>query len=83
MIPFGGIGKVLLQVAAIHIPMIFLAYNGFVSPQLVAIPAAILTFLLCLWYWKSTDSETPFYESDIFYAGLLSGAMVWMMYFFA
>ena len=83
VIPFGGIGKVLLQVAAIHIPMIFLAYNGFVSPQLVAIPAAILTFLLCLWYWKSTDYETSFYESDIFYAGLLSGTMVWMMYFFA
>jgi SSS family solute:Na+ symporter len=83
VIPFGGIGKVLLEVAAIHIPMIFLAYNGFASPQVVAIPAAILTFLLCLWYWKSTDYETPFYESDIFYAGLLSGAMVWMMYFFA
>jgi solute:Na+ symporter, SSS family len=83
VIPFSGIGKVLLQIAAIHIPILFLAYQGILSPQMLAIPAAILTFLLCLYYWKRTDYETPFYKSDIFYAGLLSGAMVWMMYFFA
>ena len=37
-------------------------------------------------YDKDEDQEKeeiPFYESDIFYAGLLTSAMVWVMFFFA
>jgi SSS family solute:Na+ symporter len=83
VIPLGGIGKVLGQVALIHAPMIAIIQFGWLSPQFAAIPAALLTFGLVLYYWKKHDADTVFYASDIFWAGVLSGMMVWMMYFFA
>ncbi len=81
--PFGNIGKVLVKAAIIHTPFIILIKNNILTPQISAIPAALLSFLLVMWYWRKYDSKTAFYQSDIFYAGLLSGAMVWFMYFFA
>jgi SSS family solute:Na+ symporter len=53
------------------------------SPQIAAFPAALLTFAAFAWYLKTEDRDYPFYESDLFYAGLLSGAMSWIMYYFA
>jgi hypothetical protein len=32
---------------------------------------------------KNEERDYPFYESDLLYAGLLSAAMVWIMYYFA
>ncbi len=81
--PLGNIGGVLIKAAIIHVPFIILIKNNILTPQISAIPAALLSFLLVMWYWRKYDSKTPFYQSDIFYAGLLSGAMVWFMYFFA
>ncbi len=83
VVPFGEIGKTLGRVALIHAPIIAMLQFQIFSPQFAALPAALLTFGLVLWYWKKYDFETAFYKSDIFYAGLLSGAMVWIMYYFA
>ncbi len=82
-IEFGGIRKAILRAACIHIPLISLVLWQVFTPQFAAFPAAFLTLLLFLWYWKKTDNEVPFYQSDVFYAGLLSGSMVFIMYYFA
>ena len=82
-IPFGSIRKPIVQAALIHAPIIALVLNHIISPQIAALPAALLTFLLFIYYWNKTDKETPVYKSDIFYAGLLTASMVAFMYFFA
>jgi solute:Na+ symporter, SSS family len=82
-IEFAGIRTAVLRFALIHAPLIFLAVMGYVSPQIVAFPAALLTLILFIFYWKKTDGDMPFYKSDVFYAGILTGAMVFIMYYFA
>ena len=82
-IEFEGIRKAILRAGMIHAPIIFLTLMGYISPQTAAIPAAVLTLILFIWYWKKTDGDMPFYKSDVFYAGILSGAMVFIMYYFA
>ena len=82
-IEFAGIRKAILRAALIHVPMISLVLFQVVSPQMAALPAALLTLLLFIWYWKTTDSDVSFYQSDVFYAGVLTGSMVFIMYYFA
>ena len=82
-VSFGGIGGALVRFGLVHAPIIGLVFGGWLTPQTAALPAALLTLLLFGWYWKRADESLPFYRSDIFYAGLLTGAMVWIMYFFA
>jgi solute:Na+ symporter, SSS family len=83
VIEFGGIRRVLIHFGCIQIPCIALALSGILAPQTAAIPAAMLTFLLSLYYLKQEKTALPFYKSDLFYAGLLTSAMVWIMYYFA
>lgn len=82
-IPFSTIGKPIGQAILIHAPIIALVLNQILTPQTAALPAAVLTFLLFLYYWKKTDAQTPVYQSDITYAGLLTATMVVIMYYFA
>jgi SSS family solute:Na+ symporter len=82
-VSFSGIGSALMRFGAIQLPFFIMVFTHILSPQIAAFPAAILTFALFLWYLKAAKEDIPFYESDIFYAGLLTGAMVWVMYFFA
>ncbi len=82
-VSFSGIGGALLRFGAIQLPMLGLVWANVLSPQMAALPAAILTLALFGWYWKRDTEPVPFYQSDIFYAGLLTGAMVWIMYYFA
>jgi solute:Na+ symporter, SSS family len=82
-IEFGGIRRAVGRAALIHAPIIALCVAQVISPQTAAWPAALLTFALFLWYWKKTDGDTRFYRSDVFYAGLLTGCMVLIMYYFA
>jgi SSS family solute:Na+ symporter len=83
VIEFGGIWRVLRHFGFIQIPCLALSLSGILLPQTAAFPAAIGTFLLSLYYLKQEKTTLPFYKSDIFYAGLLTSAMVWIMYFFA
>jgi solute:Na+ symporter, SSS family len=82
-VSFSGIGSALLRFGGIQVPLLALVFSHVLSPQVAAFPAAILTFCLFLWYLKKENDDAPFYENDIFYAGLLTAAMVWVMYFFA
>jgi solute:Na+ symporter, SSS family len=82
-VPIGGIFKTILPFLILHIPLIFMAYQGIISVQIIAYIATISTFILFIWYKNKYDSETKLFHSDIFYAGLLTSAMVFMMYFFA
>jgi SSS family solute:Na+ symporter len=56
---------------------------NYISPQIAAYPAALMALVLFLWYMKKEKEAVPFYQSDIFYAGLLTAAMIWIMYYFA
>ena len=82
-VSFSGIGGALIRFAVIHAPIISLVLLDVVPVQVVALPAALLTFGLFWWYMKKSEERYPFYQSDVFYAGLLTGAMTWMMYYFA
>jgi SSS family solute:Na+ symporter len=67
----------------IHAPLIFICVMGYVSSQIVAFVASGLTFALFLWYAKADKSQDSLFKKDLFYAGILSTAMVFIMYFFA
>ena len=82
-VSFSGIGNVLLPFVLIHVPLIALALWQIITPQVAAFPAALLTLALFGWFIHKHETEYAFYESDIFYAGLLTTAMVWIMYYFA
>jgi SSS family solute:Na+ symporter len=56
---------------------------GYVSPQIVAFVASGLTFALFMWYAKADKTQDSLFKKDLFYAGILSTAMVFIMYFFA
>jgi solute:Na+ symporter, SSS family len=53
------------------------------TPQAAALPAALLTFGLFLNRLRQRNDAERWYTSDLFYAGLLTAAMVWIMYYFA
>jgi SSS family solute:Na+ symporter len=81
-VSFSGTGNALLRFAVIHLPLILLVLFNLITPQLAAYPAALFTVGLFVWYMKKEDDRVPFYQSDIFYAGILTAVMVWIMYFF-
>lgn len=82
-VSINGSGTALLRFAAIQLPIIALVLLQILTPQIASFPAALLTIALFSWYWKRENEPIPFYQSDIFYAGLLTGVMVWIMYYFA
>jgi solute:Na+ symporter, SSS family len=82
-VSFSDIGQTLLPFLLIHGSFILLVLVGVLSPQMASFPAALFTFVVFGWLIKKEQTELPFYQSDIFYAGLLTTAMVWIMYFFA
>ncbi len=82
-VSFSGIREAVLRFSVIQVPLIVLCLTNVISPQFAAFPSALLTMGLFLWYLRQEKEDIPFYESDIFYAGLLTSAMVWVMFFFA
>ncbi len=82
-VSLAGANKVIAAVTAIHLPLIVMVLNQIITPQFAAFPAATLTFGIFIWFLKKDKSEYKFYENDIFYAGLLTAAMAWIMYYFA
>jgi solute:Na+ symporter, SSS family len=82
-VSFGGIGQTLLPFLLVHAVLIALCVWQIFSPQMAAYPAALFTLLLFGRLIRKHETEFPFYQSDIFYAGLLTTAMVWIMYYFA
>ncbi len=82
-ISLSGIGRTLLPFVLIHGLFITLSLVGIISPQAASFPAALLTFMVFGRLIKKEETDFPFYQSDIFYAGLLTTAMCWIMYYFA
>jgi SSS family solute:Na+ symporter len=82
-VSFSGIGNAMVRFTFLQLPLLILVLLEYVSPQLAAYPAALLTTGLFLWYLRKEKETIPFYQSDIFYAGLLTAAMIWIMYYFA
>ncbi|ANH79819.1 sodium:solute symporter [Niabella ginsenosidivorans] len=82
-VSFSGTGKAIVRAVVIHAPILALVLFRIITPQVAAYPAALLTFGLFLWYMRKEESGYRFYQSDIFYAGILTGALIWILYFFA
>ncbi|MFN8357459.1 MAG: sodium/solute symporter [Spirosomataceae bacterium] len=82
-VPFGAIARTIAPFTVLHFPLLLLTYQGVVSPQIASYPAAILTFGIFVYYKTKYDGPSSLLRSDIFYAGLLTSIMVFMMYFFA
>ncbi len=82
-VSINGSGTALLRFAALQLPIIGLVLVDIITPQTAALPATLLTFALFFWYMKRENESVAFYQSDIFYAGVLTGAMIWIMYYFA
>jgi SSS family solute:Na+ symporter len=78
-----GMGQVVWPFLAVHAPLITLAWGGWLSPQVAAWPAALLTLGIFLYFFKKSDTPDKLWHADLFYAGLLSGAATWIMYYFA
>ncbi|TAF27507.1 MAG: sodium:solute symporter [Runella slithyformis] len=82
-VSFSGIGQTLWPFLVVHALLIGLCLLQILSPQAAAYAAALFTLLLFGRLIHKHETEFPFYQSDIFYAGILTTAMVWIMYFFA
>ncbi|GAB3775380.1 hypothetical protein GCM10028818_19460 [Spirosoma horti] len=82
-VPVNGIGSALLRFFLLQLLPISLVFINVITPQQASIPAALLTFALFWWYMKREKEPLAFYQSDIFYAGILTSAMMWIMYYFA
>lgn len=83
-IPIGGLLSAISKAAMVHVPIIICVLLGVISPQIASLPASIFTFLIFVYYINLEKSDwKKFYTNDVFYAGLLSSAMVFIMYFFA
>lgn len=82
-VSFSGMGGALGRFVLLQGPLIALVLWHVLTPQLAAWPGALLTVGLFIWYARRTQETRPFYQSDLFYAGLLTSLMVWIMFFFA
>jgi len=82
-VPVSGVFGAILRFTILQLPIFLLVIYSVITPQLGAFPASMLTLGLFVWYYKKEISDVPFYQSDIFYAGILTGTMVWIMYYFA
>ena len=83
-ISFQGIPLIIKCIALVHVVFLMLVFMKVLTPQLASFPASFLTFLSFIPLLKKSDNDDfAFYENDIFYAGLLASAMVWIMYYFA
>jgi SSS family solute:Na+ symporter len=82
-ISLSGISSTLFWFLLTQIPFVVLALLGLILPQTAATPAAIACMLLFVWYHKRAKDEMPLLKSDIFYAGLLTSSMIWIMFYFA
>lgn len=76
--------QIVLPLLFIHAPLIFLIKNNQISLSISAWIAACTTFVAFLYFIKRQgDATEKLYENDLFYAGILTSAMCWIMYFFA
>ena len=82
-VPVSGIFGALARFTLLQLPVFLLVIYSVITPQLGAYPASLLTIGLFMWYYKKENQDLPFYQADIFYAGILTGTMVWIMYYFA
>jgi SSS family solute:Na+ symporter len=82
-ISLSGIGSILIIFLMVISPFIALAISGILSPQIAATPASAACFLVFIWFLKKEKEEIAFFKSDVFYAGILTSSMIWIMFYFA
>jgi solute:Na+ symporter, SSS family len=71
---------------AAQLPFLLLAFSGFTPPQYLATPAALMALAQFIFEWnkrKHIKEHRYLLQSDLFYAGLLAGITVFILYFFA
>src|SRR3546814_16830303 len=79
-VSFSGTWHAILRGAAIHAPVLALIVLNVVPPHTAAYSAALLPFGFFVWYMKKGRSPYQFYKVAVFYAGLLTTALGWILY---
>jgi solute:Na+ symporter, SSS family len=85
-LPINKISYKLLVFSLLQLPFFIILKLNLTSPQYLALPAAIVTFIPFMYEWykkKSQPEHRIFIISDLFYAALLAGFTIWILYFFA
>lgn len=78
--------KKLMVFFALQIPFLVAVFTNVATPQYLALPAALVAFSQFMFEWykrKNQDEHKQLLQSDLFYAGILAGVTVWILYFFA
>ena len=81
-----GILQKLAVFFALQTPFLIAVFTNLATPQYVALPAALIAFSQFIFEWykrKNQDEHKQLLQSDLLYAGILSGVTVWILYFFA
>ena len=63
--------------------LIGLVFMNILTPQAAAWPGAVIPMVLFLWGYRQSNDSEPLLRSDLFYAGLLSAATTWILFYFA
>jgi solute:Na+ symporter, SSS family len=83
-VSFDGLRKPILLFLLVQCIFILLILFQFISPQFAAYPASFLAFSFFINQLRKPQAESlPFYQNDIFYAGLLSAITIWILFYFA
>ena len=71
---------------ALQSPFLLMAFTKIAPPQYLAFPAALMALGQFIFEWnkrKNQEEHKYLLQSDLFYASLLAGITVWILYFFA
>ena len=71
---------------ALQSPFLLMAFSKIAPPQYLAFPAAFMALGQFIFEWnkrKNQEEHKYLLQSDLFYAGILAGVTVWILYFFA
>ena len=82
-VSMGGVWRAMGLFFLLQLPVLLLVFFKILTPQSASILGALATGVLFFKYLKEEKEQLPFWQSDIFYAGLLSTITVWILYFFA
>ncbi len=83
-VSFDGLRKPVFLFLLGQSVFVLLVLLQIISPQIASYPAALAAFGFFVWQLRKPQTEQlPFYQNDIFYAGLLTSITIWILYYFA
>jgi len=78
-----GLGKWIGTFVVLISLLIAATLLGFLSPQAAAWPGGLIALGIFLLGYQRHQRELPILQSDLFWAGVLSGVSTWILFYFA